>query len=474
MAYSDHRIIYTGTQKEIANKKLTVIGKIPEWLKGHFVMNGPGFSNFDNVEMKSFFEGFALLRKFTIEQGAVEFATKFVKSDFYKESMQLKLLSHDSPYTNRDLSWLGRLLKPMRIADNTNVTTLKCDDHFIALGGVPIQYEFDINTLETIGEYLYDDRIKIATTSPHSHFDTLTQQYIFAGQQIGLKNYYEILGIKKNTRTRKVLAKIPVKYTSYFHGFGMTEKYFIINHSPIRFDAFKHLFKYLFNNASITESFAWDDRLPSLFIIVDKETGKVVKQIEADPIFINHFANCFEQNDELIFDAPVMKGDFFCHGLNSVILNPDSKSPKINLKRVVINLKSGTCRSEYLTDDYYFELPRINYENFNTKPYQFIYGTIGPDDEKYYFSGIKKVDVISGKSLIYRSGNSILSEAIFVPNPAAKNEDDGVVLVGETDIPSQSLSLVILDAKNMTEIARADTHELLPYNFHSQFLFNLK
>ena len=78
----------------------------------------------------------------------------------------------------------------------------------------------------------------------------------------------------------------------------------------------------------------------------------------------------------------------------------------------------------------------------------------------------------SSSSLLPKSttGTCVPSEPVFVENPDAKNEDDGVLLVmvladGENDY------LSVLDAKNLNEIARAElpNEVRVTYSFHGFF-----
>jgi carotenoid cleavage dioxygenase-like enzyme len=56
-----------------------------------------------------------------------------------------------------------------------------------------------------------------------------------------------------------------------------------------------------------------------------------------------------------------------------------------------------------------------------------------------------------------------------VPSPAARGEDDGVVLSVVLDAGRGTSSLVVLDAARFTELARADVPHAIPFGFHGQF-----
>jgi torulene dioxygenase len=58
------------------------------------------------------------------------------------------------------------------------------------------------------------------------------------------------------------------------------------------------------------------------------------------------------------------------------------------------------------------------------------------------------------------------SEPIFVPRPGAEDEDDGVVLSVVLDGDRRKSLLIVLDAKEMKECARAEMETAFPIGFH--------
>lgn len=63
--------------------------KIPEWLNGKLIMNGPGIFNIGNHKLNHLFDGMALLQKFTISSnGKVTYQNKFVRSEAYTKGLE--------------------------------------------------------------------------------------------------------------------------------------------------------------------------------------------------------------------------------------------------------------------------------------------------------------------------------------------------------------------------------------------------
>ena len=56
-----------------------------------------------------------------------------------------------------------------------------------------------------------------------------------------------------------------------------------------------------------------------------------------------------------------------------------------------------------------------------------------------------------------------------MPSPAAKGEDDGVLLSLAVDIANDRSFLLVLDAGTLAELARAETPHAIPFHFHGSF-----
>lgn len=75
----------------------------------------------------------------------------------------------------------------------------------------------------------------------------------------------------------------------------------------------------------------------------------------------------------------------------------------------------------------------------------------------YFTDSLIKVDTKTQRTKVWSpSTNHLPSEPIFVAHPNATSEDDGVILTVALDAKRKLSSLVVIDAKCMEEIARAE------------------
>jgi carotenoid cleavage dioxygenase-like enzyme len=110
------------------------------------------------------------------------------------------------------------------------------------------------------------------------------------------------------------------------------------------------------------------------------------------------------------------------------------------------------------------ELPRVANDRIG-KPYRYAYGTDTPNGN---FDRLVKVDTHT-RDVTTWAGGVYVGEPVFVARPGSHDEDDGAVLVVALDAGTQRSSLVILDARTMQELARAEVPQHIPYGFHGLF-----
>jgi carotenoid cleavage dioxygenase-like enzyme len=142
--------------------------------------------------------------------------------------------------------------------------------------------------------------------------------------------------------------------------------------------------------------------------------------------------------------------------------------------------------------EYGSELVRIN-ELFKGRKYRYSYGFTGfagDGEEKGGFNdwAIIKLDHYAAANMqqssckIWKSPNCFPSETVFVPQKLppfsgqsvnnSESEDDGILISQVYDTEKRETFLLLLNAKNMTELARCYTGERCPISFHGCFIQN--
>ena len=83
---------------------------------------------------------------------------------------------------------------------------------------------------------------------------------------------------------------------------------------------------------------------------------------------------------------------------------------------------------------------------------------------------ITKLDVKTAEERIWHERDCYPGEPVFVEKPEAKVEDDGILLSVVFNAAKQNSFLLVLDAKNLMEVARAEVPQHIPFGFHGQYV----
>jgi carotenoid cleavage dioxygenase-like enzyme len=348
-----------------------------------------------------------------------------------------------------------------------------------------------LNVLQTVDVTKYFPDVRSTFAHPHVDKDGtwLTCGFIKNGKQntadfkfIRYKGGEEGAKASNLCEQGEVIATLPSSYSygfSYYHSFGITEKYLIFLEQSVMLN-YKDYLMGLALNKPLSWSLVTYKDLPTRIHVVDKQTGeRVEKKFYTDPQFTFHHINAYEDKDEIVVDLSSYDTDYFTmfsysyensysnEFLNHKSIYPVAKRLRVPLSKSPDNKGEIYCELKNLNPDFPFEFPVINYARHNGLPYKYVYGS---NHSKLPFSVVKlnmdNPEEFCEKTFENEGGREIPSEPIFVENPDAKSEDDGVLLV--LVLSEKSDYLCVLDAKNLNQIARAD----LPDGVKSAFTFH--
>ena len=79
------------------------------------------------------------------------------------------------------------------------------------------------------------------------------------------------------------------------------------------------------------------------------------------------------------------------------------------------------------------------------------------------------MDIADGATLSWSEPDCYPGEPVFVARPDAEHEDEGVLLSVVLDATRRTSFLLVLDAADLSELARAQAPHHIPFGFHGQF-----
>jgi carotenoid cleavage dioxygenase-like enzyme len=239
----------------------------------------------------------------------------------------------------------------------------------------------------------------------------------------------------------------------------MTENYLVFVEFPLVLNPMALAFAKIDSFETYIKHFKWLPKQGTRFIIVEKSTGKVV-EMKSDAIFSFHHANAYEDEGRIVID-------FLAHDFSKLgRVFPQStgaEATKAGLYRFYVSLEEKSLSHERVLEKSY-EFPKVP-DLLDGKPYRYLYMI----DVSPKAPALAKYDWKARKLSTWSSGNANIIEPIFVPAPNASREDEGVLLTVVNDSQLQISYLLVLDAENLKELARARLPEMLPETFHGQF-----
>jgi carotenoid cleavage dioxygenase-like enzyme len=455
--------------EEIALDQLPVRGRVPAWLKGTLVRNGPAKFEVGAQQYRHWFDGLAMLHKFSIEGGQVSYANKFLRSRAYTKAMATGKISYGEFATDPCRSIFSRIytLFVPQTSDNGSVSVARFADRFVALTETTLPVEFEPRSLRTLGILDSEGGVPGQITTAHPHYDPGREAVVSYKTRISRFSSYNVYAMPRRGIRQTLIGSVSVPEPAYMHSFGMTERYVVLAEFPF----FVSPFGLALKRKPYIGNARWKPERGARFLLMDRADGRVINTLQAEAFFAFHHVNAFEEDGAVVVDISAYPDTTI---IDRLFLNrlaqPDGGAlPYGELRRYRLPLNGSHADYERLSDEA-IDLPRINYRQSNAHDYRYAYG-IGirkdrPDD---FLNQLVKVDVRGRTASAWYEDGCYPGEPVFVAVPDAAAEDDGVVLSLVLDSNKDNSFLLILAAGSFEEVARATVPHRVPFGLHGQF-----
>ncbi|KAJ4288413.1 hypothetical protein N0V90_011648 [Kalmusia sp. IMI 367209] len=510
---------------------LVVKGKIPYYVAGVLYRTGPlGFKTRteqgNTWEAGHWFDGFSCIHRFTISfpddsatprvtynsrrtvDDLLEYVRKTGKLDVVTfgakrdpcESFFRKVMTIFKP--TADLQNIGVTVsinmpggnhvnnkeKPTINGHTNGVETLHLKSDASILNQV------DPETLEPRGvcnQRKLHPKLTGPLSAAHAKTDPATGDFFNFNLQFGYKPTYRIFRTSASTGKTEILATFPGQ-PAYIHSLFITEHYVIlcIWNSHITWRGLS----ILYHRNMLDAISPFDPSSKAKWYVVDRCNGKgLVATYESDPFFCFHTVNAWEVS--LSKDAT--KTDIICElslyenldqvhrfYYNNLMSTHDASKAYAGKKRLSMLPRHAQFRlpavdskqsSKTRPAELLFkadpmlsmELPTINPSYFTHK-HRYSYGVV--DRLKSSFvDGIIKFDNVTQKSIFWDTQAHTPGEPIFVADPEGTEEDDGVLLSVVLDGVEGKSYLLVLRAKDLVELGKAEMNGPMSFGFHGAY-----
>lgn len=455
--------------EEISQRvELKVKGKIPDWLQGNLIRNGPGKFKIDEQYIGHWFDGFALVSSFVFKEGKVYYNSAYLQSDQLIASMATNSIQLQGFANNYGTAPPFHRSKDGQkiITANANINIEKINNHYIALGETPLPIEFESSSLKTINIFDYNDDLKKANIWESAHMkrdpadNSLYNFYIDYGRD----SAYVLYKIENGKSARILLTRVKIDKPSYMHDFSITKNYIILTAYPLVVNPSDLLNPKL----SFMGAHLWEPKRKTHIYVFEKQTGKLVKEFFVKPMFAFHHINAYESNSNKI--------DLYLNAYDDPqIIEEISAYPRnysgATLRKLILDMGASSEVSEHVVTKEAFEMPNVRGDLIGKKN-QYFYSIWYTPSNIHQGFGLTKYNIDSNEMISWIKEGYFPGEPVFVAAPTGQNEDSGIILSVIFNSIDKESYLMIFNAINMKELARVTLPQILPFGLHGKFFMS--
>jgi len=455
---------FTTLEHETTVDELPLAGSLPPWLAGSLLRTGPARFEAGEQKMRHWFDGLAMLHRFTVDDGRVSYGNRYLDTRAYRAARETGRIAYREFATDPCRSLFKRvqtMFAPANaVSDNANVNVARLGERFIAMTETPLPVQFDPRTLQAAGAPPY--RVSGELTTAHPHLDRASGGMINYAAKLGPRSSYRFFGVGADGSPPRRLASLPVREPAYMHSFGLTERWIVLAEFPFVVNPLS----LALSGRPYIENYRWKPERGTRFTLIDRASGRAQATLTGEPCFAFHHVNAFERDGEVVVDLCAYEDAGIIEDLYLERLRAGAPVRGATLTRFRLHPGEGRIERAALAEED-LELPRIAYGSHNERPYRYVWGN-GTGDGGW-LERIAKVDTESGHTLSWSEPGCYPGEPVFVADPDGAGEDAGALLSVVLDARAQRSFLLVLDAADLTELARAEVPHHIPFGFHGQF-----
>lgn len=453
---------------EQARVGVTVEGKLPDFVRGTFLLNGPARFRRGGVQYRHWLDGDGMVAALRVEDGVAQFTNRFVRSTkFTREEAEQRPV-----FRTFGTSFPGDELKRgIGLESPVNVSVYPFRGALLAFGEQGLPWALDADTLETRGLHTFDGQLnEITPFSAHPKIDQHTGELFNFG--VSFSAQHPALTVFRFAADGRLVyrRRLPLPYASSIHDFAISARFLVFYVSPLILE----MQTLLRDGATLMDALSWQPEKGSRLVIASRESGEPVATIEVGGCYCLHLVNAFERADGRVvvdvveFEKPLypeyqVLPDLFTdtfrgHPVRFVV---DPAAAAIVERRDI----AYSCSPDFPAHD-----PGVvarAYDDF----WMLGISKAGRPGRKF-FDHVVHVNWPSEQVDVYEAapGHYFGGEPCFVPDPAAPAER-GVVVSQQFDVDRRASSFLVFDAFHVAAgpIATVALAAPIPLLFHSSF-----
>jgi all-trans-8'-apo-beta-carotenal 15,15'-oxygenase len=439
---------------------LEVEGKMPEDLRGTLYRAGVGVFERFGVDVAHPFEADGAITAVRFETSPLG-ASRVVESAGWREEEQAgrRLYGAGAGRLRNVIDMLRQ-----RSKNTANTTAWVHDGELYALMEGARPTRLDPDTLDVLGEQDFDCVLG-ATFSAHPHRVASLQTSFNFGVRYGREHALDVYALPAGGKVRK-LTSITLPWAAMVHDFIATERHLVFVVCPARV----MILRALLGTTDFERLLEWEPERGVELIVVPLADPGAALRIPAEPFWVWHFANAFEQRDEIVVDL-CRYADF--GSLRRIrtgagVEEKTSEPAKPYYTRLRIDPRTKRTREQLGSTP--AEFPRVHPSREGAE-HRFAFIHAGVEDER---DAIGVIDVETGKLDAWRApGVTSFSEPIPVPRGRQPDDERDVwLLTLGLDGARERSFVAVFDGQDVEQgpVARAWFDHPIPLTFHGTFV----
>ena len=443
---------------------LEVEGEVPRDLAGVYLRNTEN-PLFEPIKRYHPFDGDGMLHSISFEDGQTRYANRFVRTDGFlaeqeaRQSLWAGITEHPSNAV-AEHGWGARTM--LKDSASTDV---------IVHGGFALAsfyqcgelYRLDPRTLQDHGKSTWHGAFPRDGVSAHPKVDEHTGELLFFNY--GPEAPYMHYGVVERDGRLAHYIDVPLPGPRLPHDMAFTDRFVILNDLPLYWDPEALAAGYYSNR------FYRDQ--PSRFAIIPRRgSTDEIRWFEADPTFVLHFANAYEDGQKVVLEGyfqhnPTASGVQRSAANHKGFETLDMNVLEARAHRWIFDLETGQTTETPLSE-HCAEFPMINGRHAGRR-HRYMYSARCCEG-LFAFDGLIKHDVETGREVLYETGEGVfISETVMAPRSGSAAEDDGYLLTFASDLREDRSECLIFDAADPTPgpLARVRLPERISSGTHA-------
>ena len=448
-----------------------ITGRVPEWLRGSYYVNGPARFERAGHRYKHWLDGDGCVCAVHFTAKGIRFASRFVGTrKLQEEDAAGKFL-----YRGFGAAFEGdRLRRGLMLEPPVNVSVYRWAGRLLAFGEQSLPVELHPETLATRGEFDFHGRLnEVSPFAAHPKFDPASGHMFNFG--ISYSATQPALHLYEFDAAAHLLrrSRFPITMPHSNHDFGFSARHVVFFLSPLLMD----FNRFRGEKLSVMESLRWEpERGSSILIVPRARKSEPPFSVPVGSGYCLHLINCFEQGNTLTVDIleleePVCREYQPIPDLFATVSpgRPVRYRMALDRRQVIERIVMDYDR----TPDFPSIDPALasgNYEHF------WVLGisASGGPGRKFFDTlarGTWESHSQGGVSDLFQvpPGEYLAGEPVYAGRPGAPGE--GVVIVEHIDTKTDQAALLLFDAFEVSKgpIARLPLRHRLHPGFHASF-----